>query len=284
MDCPHCNHAFFLWLIDNNHVVLPHHVIVPCCVMSGESTTRHSTPRKMASTFKMKNYHVLLLILTLTTSTSALWGLSFPITLRQQPLGLEQQPLMNIFPGMAKPQSTTPSSDIGTPRYSQADSPIVSDVLPKTKGINIFARLTRDFEVTASRLNDASKNITVLAPHNKAIQALPRKPWENPEDYDKFGGVNAYQGPDGQERAKRNLQRFVEAHLVPASPWRSGEEVETLGGVKLKWVKEGDKIMVCFFLVSGSLGEVLIDFSRSNLGILRLVLWLNRCRMGRFGF
>jgi hypothetical protein len=91
--------------------------------------------------------------------------------------------------------------------------------------------------------------MTVLAPRNSAIQALPRKPWENPDDYRKFGEVNAYEGQDGQDRAKQNLQRFVEAHLVPASPWKAGEEVETLSGEKLKWTKEGDRIFVRFSLL-----------------------------------
>ena len=123
------------------------------------------------------------------------------------------------------------------------DGPVVSDVLPKTRVINIFASLTRDFEPIASRLNDASQNITVLAPRNAAIQALPRKPWEDPGEYEHFGAA-AYQGPDGQDRAKKNLKRFVEAHLIPVSPWNEGEEAETLGGRKLKWMKEDDRIFV----------------------------------------
>ncbi|OQD88758.1 hypothetical protein PENANT_c003G05615 [Penicillium antarcticum] len=147
-----------------------------------------------------------------------------------------------IIPDILKPQTTAPVEDLSA--NFGGDGPIISDVLPKTKGINIFARLTRDFEPIASRLNDASKNMTVLAPRNSAIQALPRKPWENPEDYRKFGEVNAYEGQDGQDRAKHNLERFVKAHLVPASPWRVGEEVDTLAGEKLKWTKEGDKIFI----------------------------------------
>lgn len=140
-----------------------------------------------------------------------------------------------LVPGILKP-----NEDLS----GQADGPIISDVLPKTKGINIFAQLTRDFDPVASRLNNPSKNMTVLAPRNSAIQALPRKPWESPEDYSKFGEVEAYEGQEGQDRAKKNLQRFVEAHLIPASPWKEGEEVETLGGEKLKWIKDGDKILV----------------------------------------
>jgi hypothetical protein len=145
-----------------------------------------------------------------------------------------------LIPDILKPQTTAPSEDV----VGGADQPVVSDVLPKTKGINIFAQMTRDFDSISSRLNDASRNITVLAPRNSAVQDLPRKPWEDPEDYAKFGDVNAYEGTDGQERARRNLRRFVEAHIVPVSPWRAGEEVESLGGEKLKWTKEGDKIIV----------------------------------------
>jgi hypothetical protein len=190
-------------------------------------------------------------LLLLSSTASALWGLSYPIPSRQQPLAVENKEhdsiMDKIIPDILKPQTTKPVEDLST-KFS-GDGPIISDVLPKTKGINIFARLTRDFEPIASRLNDASKNMTVLAPRNSAIQALPRKPWENPDDYRKFGEVNAYEGQDGQDRAKQNLQRFVEAHLVPASPWKAGEEVETLSGEKLKWTKEGDRIFVRFSLL-----------------------------------
>ncbi|KAJ5622468.1 hypothetical protein N7528_005700 [Penicillium herquei] len=180
----------------------------------------------------------LFLLWTVISSAAAILGLTIPNSLRQHQLGLSQsqQPIMDkLIPGFVKPQQ---------PPVPDSDSPVISDVLPKTKGINIFAQLTRDFDPIASRLNDASKNITVLAPRNSAVQALPRKPWEDPEDYAQFGEANAYAGEDGQDRAKRNLQRFVEAHIIPASPWKEGEELETLGGEKLKWTKEGDKIFI----------------------------------------
>jgi uncharacterized surface protein with fasciclin (FAS1) repeats len=124
------------------------------------------------------------------------------------------------------------------------EDPIISDVLPKTRGINIFASLTRQFESVEGRLNDPSQNVTVLAPRNSAIQDLPRKPWENPQDYEQFGEAKAYEGNEGQDRAKRNLERFVTAHIVVQSPWKEGEEAETLGGDKLTWRKNGDRIYV----------------------------------------
>ncbi|KAL6230407.1 FAS1 domain-containing protein [Aspergillus navahoensis] len=122
--------------------------------------------------------------------------------------------------------------------------PIISDVLPKTRGINIFASLTRQFESVEGRLNDRTQNVTVLAPRNSAIQDLPRKPWENPDDYEKFGETKAYEGNEGQDRAKRNLERFVSAHIVAQSPWKEGEQAETLGGDKLTWKKDGHRIII----------------------------------------
>ncbi|KAL2009562.1 hypothetical protein VTN00DRAFT_5369 [Thermoascus crustaceus] len=121
---------------------------------------------------------------------------------------------------------------------------VISDILSKTRSVHIFASLTRDVESVSTRLNDQAQNTTVLAPLNSAMQSLPRKPWEDPEDYEQFGEVNAYKGREGEDRAKKNLRRFVEAHVVPVSPWKEGEEVETLGGVKLSWTKDGDKIII----------------------------------------
>lgn len=156
-------------------------------------------------------------------------------------------------------------------REDDSEKPVVSDVLPKNRAINIFASLTRQFEPIESRLNDPSKNITVLAPRNSAIQSLPRKPWENPEDYEKFGGVSAYEGQEGEDRAKQNLQRFVEAHIIPTSPWREGEEMETLGGEKLKWNKNGDRIYVCISSLI-SYRASLLTLLRSNRVMLRLTI------------
>lgn len=240
---------------------------------------------KMAPTRSMGSYRLttsILFTFLLASSASALWGLSYPFPSRQQHLALEHKEhhsiMDKIFPGIVQPQKTAPDEDVSS---KDSGSPIISDVLPKTKGINIFARLTRDFEPVANRLNDASKNITVLAPRNSAIQALPRKPWENPEDYKKFGEVNAYEGQDGQDRAKRNLQRFVEAHLIPTSPWRVGEEVETLAGEKLKWTKEGDKIFVGFVLCWSFVWQLTVY--RSNLAILKLIQLRRRSIMGKSG-
>lgn len=250
--------------------------------------------------------HTFLLLCTLFCRISAAWALPplvgsairnlpFPQQAEQpfeevqsqpQPQKQPQRPIMEQYPpNTVLPTSTPPTEDVD-PKSGHKTGPIVADVLPKIKGINIFASLTRDFESIATRLNDSSQNVTVLAPRNSAIQGLPRKPWENPEDYEKFGEVQAYQGSGGEDRAKRNLRRFVEAHLIPTSPWRKDEEVETLGGGKLKWSKDGEKIYVCAVCADRIclwLGGWLIC-SRFNRGISRLIISRHRCRMGRSGF
>lgn len=101
------------------------------------------------------------------------------------------------------------------------------------------SRFVRDIESASRRLEDSSQNTTVLAPLNTAIEKLPRKPWEDPRDYGALG-PDAYEGGEGQERAQRNLRRFVEAHLVPESPWPEGEKKRPIGGDMEIWWEEKD--------------------------------------------
>ena len=116
---------------------------------------------------------------------------------------------------------------------------VISDVIGRSRSANIFAGLTRNTDGVAERLADSNANTTVLAPLNSAITALPRKPWEDPTDYAIIGG-GAYEGQAGVDRAEMNLQRFVEAHIVPVSPWKEGEKVRSLGGEMLWWEKRDD--------------------------------------------
>lgn len=159
-----------------------------------------------------------------------------PRPLQLQDSSANTSPHVAMSPPMPADDGDNPTSNL-----------IVSDILAKTRQVNVFAKLTRDIEPISTRLNDKSKNTTVLAPLNSAIQSLPRKPWEDPEDYERFGSVDAYKGQEGEDRARQNLRRFVEAHLVPVSPWKEGEEVETISGGKVTWTKDGDKICVCPF-------------------------------------
>ena len=142
-----------------------------------------------------------------------------------------------------------------------------------------------DIETISKRLDDSSKNTTVLAPLNSELQKLPRKPWEDPKDYNMMG-VDAYKGGDGEDRAHRNLRRFVENHIVPVSPWKKGERVQTVGGGKVWWEdREGTKL-VCSSEESHEYdGErnVRLTTYRFNLAILRSRALRIRCRMVKSG-
>jgi hypothetical protein len=114
----------------------------------------------------------------------------------------------------------------------------VSDVLPRSQEIAIFTSFTRDISSISSRFESTVQNVTVLAPEDAEIKKLPRKPWENPEDYSAFG-ESAYEGQGGIDRAQENLKRFVEAHVVGVSPWKEGEKVKTLVGSEV-WYEKRD--------------------------------------------
>jgi len=120
---------------------------------------------------------------------------------------------------------------------------ILSDVLGRDRSINIFAGFTRDIAAITERFSDSRQNTTILAPVNSAIMALPRKPWEDPEEYRELG-ADAYEGDDGQERARRNMKRFVEAHVVVKSPWQEEEKAKTLGGEEVWWEKKEGSIWI----------------------------------------
>lgn len=157
-----------------------------------------------------------------------------------------QRPIMD-GPGPAFPPGASQPEPSG-PQGPPAGGPgtvILSDVMGKDRSINVFASLIRDVDSLSRRLDDSSQNSTVLAPLNSAMDKLPRKPWEDPEDYDKLG-AEAYEGDDGRDRAQNNIRRFVEAHIVPESPWKEGVKAKTLGSdsTEIWWEeKDGNRVV-----------------------------------------
>ncbi|KAI0440123.1 FAS1 domain-containing protein [Xylaria telfairii] len=138
-----------------------------------------------------------------------------------------QTPLIMDPVGPAMPPSKEPSSSHPQQPPAQGGGVLISDVMGRDRSFNVFAGFARDVESIARRLDNGSENSTVLAPLNSAIEKLPGKPWEDPKDYGALGAT-AYDGDEGQERARRNIRRFVEAHVVPVSPWREGEKTRSL--------------------------------------------------------
>ncbi|KAI1326962.1 hypothetical protein F5Y16DRAFT_373332 [Xylariaceae sp. FL0255] len=157
------------------------------------------------------------------------------------PTAHHQAPLIIDPVGPAMPPSADKPSHPQQPPPAQGGV-LISDVMGRDRSINIFAGFARDISSISNRLDDSSQNSTVLAPLNSAVEKLPRKPWEDSRDYDAMG-ANAYEGEDGQDRAHRNLRRFVEAHIVPVSPWPEREKTKALlDGDREIWWEEKDGV------------------------------------------
>ncbi|KAF2460071.1 hypothetical protein BDY21DRAFT_299655 [Lineolata rhizophorae] len=161
----------------------------------------------------------------------------------------------SFFPVIDLVGSPPPADPQRPLQQAPVDSGIITDTMPTSGGvrisdsigrnpnINIFSGFTRDIEEVSTRLEDGEKNTTVLAPENAAIMGLPRKPWEDPRDYDALG-MNAYEGAEGESRAHKNLRRFTEAHIVPESPWKEGLKMETMAGNTV-WIEmKGGKTLI----------------------------------------
>lgn len=151
----------------------------------------------------------------------------------------QQNPLMNSGPNQGS-SASNPSSNNDNNDPS-AITLSISDILPQTRKINIFASLTRDITVVTSRLDSTSpsSNTTLLAPLNSAMQSLPRKPWE-----DRPGDDSSVRAESNEDKAAGNLERFVMEHVVPVSPWLKGREnaIETLGGQRLWWEEKTKEV------------------------------------------
>jgi len=171
---------------------------------------------------KLLAYPILTSCLLLTASAQLL---PFAKSLKRHTSGSQSPFLDPLQPAM-------PPSGTGNTGDAAAGALLISDVIGTDNRMGIFSSFTRNVDSVSSRLDSSAQNTTVLAPEDAAIRKLPRKPWEDPQDYETLG-ANAYAGQDGESRAQKNLRRFVEAHIVPESPWRAGQEMQTLAGNKV---------------------------------------------------
>ncbi|CAD6501538.1 BgTH12-01790 [Blumeria graminis f. sp. triticale] len=119
----------------------------------------------------------------------------------------------------------------------------LSDVIASVRIMNVFAGFTRDFAPIIQRLEDLNQRTTILVPANGSIMSLPRKPWESTKDYKTYG-EQAFEGAEGRERARANLQSFVQAHILPFSPWKEGVKLKTLAENEVWWqLKDEDRFV-----------------------------------------
>lgn len=116
-----------------------------------------------------------------------------------------------------------------------SDTVTVADVAGRDRSIGIFTRLMLSVGSLASDLRDPNVNVTILAPSNASLTALPRKPWEDVPDKE----ATAHDTEPEEGRAQKNLSDFVRSHVVTRSPWSVDERAETLTG-KPVWYEENN--------------------------------------------
>lgn len=188
----------------------------------------------------------------------------------QSNIANHQQHPMHNTPGIQLPPPSNSGKDDGGDKNGRGDV-ILSDVMGTSRQMNIFASFCRDIEPVSKRLDTTSLNTTVLAPLNSAISSLPRKPWEDPEEYAALG-AEAYSGKDGEDRAHKNLRRFTEAHVVPVSPWAEGEKVKSLAGGEVWWERRGKEGQVVVMPGEIEVEGVVQRVANGEVWVLRGVL------------
>lgn len=152
----------------------------------------------------------------------------------------QQQPLQSWMASQIKAAIGLGSGGDSSNQHSNV---LITDVVGRDRSANIFAGLVRDVDTVHARASDKQQNSTILAPVNSAMNALPRKPWEDEAEYESLG-ASAYQGQDGEDRAHRNLRFFVERHVVLQSPWEEGTTAKTMAGSELRWeTRNGKKVV-----------------------------------------
>ncbi|KAK1220362.1 hypothetical protein PQX77_016853 [Marasmius sp. AFHP31] len=95
-----------------------------------------------------------------------------------------------------------------TPQTNSA-GPTLADLLTIDSSTSIFYSYARELELS-KLLNDESAGLTLLAPTNKAVMALARKPHESTETRDE----TVISEEEFDKMAKRNVERWVSAHII----------------------------------------------------------------------
>ncbi|KAG8793194.1 hypothetical protein FRC12_003565 [Ceratobasidium sp. 428] len=94
--------------------------------------------------------------------------------------------------------------------------PTLADVLTLQQGSSIFYDYVRDLPDVVGRLTDAGGDTasTVFVPRNKDVIALARKPHlGSVED-----NIEILSGREHDERARKNVLKWISAHIIPSHP------------------------------------------------------------------
>ncbi|CAE6411946.1 unnamed protein product [Rhizoctonia solani] len=107
-------------------------------------------------------------------------------------------------------------SDTNIPSLANPNGPTLADVLTIQQSSSIFYDYLREIPDIVDRLTDTSGNVmtTVFVPRNKAVITLPRKPHLGAAGDE----VEILTGRQYDERSRKNIARWISAHVVPSHP------------------------------------------------------------------
>ncbi|KAG5636535.1 hypothetical protein H0H81_007702 [Sphagnurus paluster] len=142
--------------------------------------------------------------------------------MRLQLLAILSLPLLSL----ASQEKQIPMS-IAIEDYSPQThaKPSLADLLTIEPSASIFYSYARELELSANFV-DTTSSYTIFVPTNKAVMSLARKPHQGPKPPVDEGIQISEEEFDNQ--SKKNVERWVSAHIVPKSPIRLDSEYPTL--------------------------------------------------------
>jgi len=102
------------------------------------------------------------------------------------------------------------------------DKPTLADLLTIQRSLSIFYSYARETQFS-NYFSDESRNITLTAPNNKAVIALPRKPHQGIKDNNLEEMPNISQA-QYDFISKENVEKWVGAHIIPGYVTLGSEE------------------------------------------------------------
>jgi len=92
--------------------------------------------------------------------------------------------------------------------------PLLADMLTLENTLSIFYSYARETQFNELLTREDSR-ITILAPTNKAVMALARKPHQGPEDVEE--GIVVTE-EEFDKLSKENVEKWIGAHIIPQHP------------------------------------------------------------------
>ncbi|KAJ7460942.1 hypothetical protein B0H11DRAFT_158171 [Mycena galericulata] len=113
------------------------------------------------------------------------------------------------------------------PIVQQSTLPTLADLLTIESKTSIFYSYARELTLSNMFSDSDAAPITLLAPTNKAVMALARKPHQGPASAPVDTGI-IVTDEELDAQSKENVEHWVSAHIIPQSPITFDDSYPTL--------------------------------------------------------